>query len=217
MNYRIIITEDHPLFRSALRNVLRQAFATAEIFEACSLEELQHQLETTPAPDLILLDLQIPGTQGLSGLLYLRGQYPEVPVVVVSAKEDPSIIYKVLEYGASGFIPKSSPLETLTSAIASVLDGDIWTPPGLESTEDEISVDPSLLERIATLTPQQFKVLAMLRDGLRNKQIAWELNVSEACIKAHATAIFRKLGVNNRTQAVITLQQLERDPVNEPA
>lgn len=210
MNYRIIITEDHPLFRSALTTALSQGLGETTFAEASSFDELQLLLESSETPDLVLLDLQIPGAQGFSALLYLRTHYPEVPVTVISAREEASVIYQSLEYGACGFIPKSSPLEVLTAAVRTLLDGDTWTPPDLEPPQEieEPGIN-GLMEKVASLTPQQFKVLGMLKDGLRNKQIAWELQVSEACIKAHATAIFRKLGVNNRTQAVIVLQQLE--------
>ncbi|CAM3576498.1 response regulator transcription factor [Parendozoicomonas haliclonae] len=215
MNYRIIITEDHPLFRSALVNALEQALSEITISEASSLDELTQTLEQEESVDLVLLDLLIPGAQGFSALLTLRNQYPEIPVVVISAREEATVIHKAIEYGASGFIPKSSPLDVLTSAVSQVLDGDIWLPENLEPVAEEDSTDNAMLEKIATLTPQQFRVLTMLRDGLRNKQIAWELDVSEACIKAHATAIFRKLGVNNRTQAVIELQNLELDTIQD--
>ena len=210
MNYRIIITEDHPLFRSALTTVLSQGLGEASFSEASTFAELQQLLEIIEAPDLVLLDLRIPGAQGFSALLFLRTHYPEIPVAVISAREEASVIQQSLEYGACGFIPKSSPLEVLTAAVRTLLDGDIWTPPNLEPPQESDGPDINkLIEKISSLTPQQFKVLGMLRNGLRNKQIAWELQVSEACIKAHATAIFRKLGVNNRTQAVIILQQLE--------
>ncbi|WP_281647736.1 response regulator transcription factor [Parendozoicomonas sp. Alg238-R29] len=210
MNYRIIITEDHPLFRSALRTALSQGLGDTSLSEASSFDELQSLLENTEAPDLILLDLQIPGAHGFSALIYLRSHHPEIPVAVISAREEASVIHQSLKHGACGFIPKSSPLDTLTSAVSRVLEGDVWTPADIEPTPEQDDTDQDQLnEKIASLTPQQFKVLGMLRDGLRNKQIAWELQVSEACIKAHVTAIFRKLGINNRTQAVIALQQME--------
>ena len=210
MNYRIIITEDHPLFRSALTTALSQGLEKASFAEASAFVELQQLLENGEPSDLVLLDLQIPGAQGFSALLYLRTHYPEVPVAVISAREEANVIHQSLEYGACGFIPKSSSLEVLTTAVRTLLDGDLWTPPNLEPPQKSEGPDTNkLIEKVSTLTPQQFKVLGMLKDGLRNKQIAWELQVSEACIKAHATAIFRKLGVNNRTQAVIVLQQLE--------
>ncbi|MTI12533.1 response regulator transcription factor [Sansalvadorimonas verongulae] len=210
MNYRILITEDHPLFRSALVTALTQGIDSVSLKESSSFSELQQHLESGETPDLILLDLHIPGAREFSALLYLRTHFPDIPVAIISAREEGSVIRQSLEYGTCGFIPKSASLEVLTSAVRTMLDGDVWTPPDLGSTqEDDSSDNVQLMEKVSTLTPQQFKVLGMLRDGLRNKQIAWELQVSEACIKAHATAIFRKLGVNNRTQAVIVLQQLE--------
>ncbi len=215
MNYRIVITEDHPLFCSALNGALQNSWEQVDIAEADSLDALQKLLKNSEVPDLVLLDLHIPGAHGFSALLYLRNNYPDIPVVIISAREEPEVIHKALEHGASGFIPKSSPLETITSAISSILAGDIWLPDniGPAPASDDSALD--MTEKLASLTPQQLKVLEMINSGLRNKQIAWELQVSEATIKAHLTAIFRKLGVNNRTQAVIVLQQAELDPVNE--
>ncbi|MCL6270621.1 response regulator transcription factor [Sansalvadorimonas sp. 2012CJ34-2] len=212
MNYRIIITEDHPLFCSALSGALQQSWDQIDIAEANNLDDLQRLLKCGETPDLVLLDLHIPGAHGFSALLFLRNQYPDIPVVIISAREEPDVIHKALEHGASGFIPKSSSLETITSAIKQILDGDIWLPADIGPAPEASSVDSEMTERLASLTPQQLKVLEMINSGLRNKQIAWELKVSEATIKAHLTAIFRKLGVNNRTQAVIALQQSELEP-----
>ncbi|MFM5687605.1 DNA-binding response regulator, partial [Aeromonas caviae] len=137
------------------------------------------------------------------GLAHLRGQYPDLPIVVVSASEDAAIIQQVLRLGALGFIPKSVPMKELVNALNTVIGGDNWVPEGI-SLHPESEDGPDFASKLASLTPQQYKVLIMLRE-----QIAWELNVSEATIKAHITAIFRKLGVKNRTQAVIALQQLD--------
>lgn len=149
----------------------------------------------------------MPGAHGLSGLIFLRGQYPDVPVVVVSASDDLQIIQKIKNHGANGFIPKSTPLEALKTAILNVLDGENSWPDNFQPAE---SYETSDIEaRLATLTPQQFRVLGMISEGLLNKQIAYDLDVSEATIKAHVTAIFKKLGVRSRTQAVIAVKELE--------
>ena len=201
-NYTIIIADDHPLFRNALFQSVHMAISGANLLEADSLEALLDLLNKDADPDLLLLDLKMPGANGMSGLIQLRNEYPDLPVVVVSASEETSVISQVKRHGAFGFIPKSSDMRTLINALNQVLEGDPYFPEGLGELND---VENDLSEKIASLTPQQYKVLNMLSDGLLNKQIAYELNVSEATIKAHMTAIFRKLGVNNRTQAVILL------------
>lgn len=208
-SYSIIIVDDHPLFRDALRQALSNSIRDLKISEAGSLDELSGSLEANAETDLVLLDLAMPGVKGLSGLMYLRAQYPEIPVVVVSANEDPAAIRRSIEFGASGFIPKSLPVETIRDAVKSVLDGDVWTPPDLDLGEAGDGETSDLVARLATLTPQQVRVLMMLSEGLLNKQIAYKLNVSEATIKAHVSAILQKLGVDSRTQAVIAVNKIE--------
>lgn len=203
--YTIIIADDHPLFRNALFQSVHMAVSGANLLEADSHDALLTLLEKESEPDLLLLDLKMPGANGMSGLIHLRAEYPELPIVVVSASEDASVVSQAKSHGAFGFIPKSSDMRSLISAINQVLGGEPYFPEGLVS--DSTSYN-DWAEKIATLTPQQYKVLGMLSDGLLNKQIAYELNVSEATIKAHMTAIFRKLGVKNRTQAVILLKEM---------
>lgn len=206
MAYRIIIADDHPLFRSALHQAVQMAVAGADLQEVDCINSLMQLLGKTDDIDLLLLDLKMPGASGFSALASLRHQYPQLPVVMVSASEEPAIVQQAMRFGAMGFIPKSAPMPVLVSALNTILEGDPWFPDGIsldQAPEDNIA------ERLASLTPQQFKVLSMLSEGLLNKQIAFELNVSEATVKAHVTAIFRKLGVKNRTQAVIALSQLE--------
>jgi DNA-binding NarL/FixJ family response regulator len=155
-----------------------------------------------------LLDLTMPGISGFSGLIYLRAQFPAIPVVIVSASDDGGTIRQSLDFGASGFIPKRFGVETLRDAIMKVLDGDIWVP---ADTDLSSQTDPELTrlrDRLVTLTPQQVRVLMMLSEGLLNKQIAYELGVSEATIKAHVSAILQKLGVESRTQAVIAAAKI---------
>ncbi|MCL6270704.1 response regulator transcription factor [Sansalvadorimonas sp. 2012CJ34-2] len=208
MDTQIIIAEDHPLFRTALQSALNQALGTPKITETDSIASLQNALDTA-SPDLVLLDLNMPGAHGFSGLLYMRGQHPNVPVVVISAQEDESVIRKAIGYGAAGFIPKSSSLDVIKNAVKDVLHGKNWIPSNIDMNVKMEGADSEMEKRIASLTPQQFRVLGMISEGMLNKQIAYDLDVSEATIKAHVTAIFRKLGVRNRTQAVIALQQLE--------
>jgi DNA-binding NarL/FixJ family response regulator len=211
-NLTIVIADDHPLFRNALRQALGQSLQSVTWHEADSASALDTVLETHHQEcDLILLDLQMPGSHGYSTLIHLRSHYPSLPVVVISAHEDVSTISRAIHYGSSGFIPKSASLETLGLALNAVLMGDIWLPKGFVP----LAVDPDNQDQVANklsdLTPQQYRVLQMFAEGRLNKQIAYDFGVSEATIKAHATAIFRKLGVRNRTQAVIALKTLEID------
>lgn len=203
----LIIADDHPLFRGALRQAVAAGMAT-QVDEAGSFEELTALLEGGPEVDLILLDLNMPGISGFSGLIYLRAQYPAVPVVVVSASDDLETIRRSMEFGASGFIPKRFGVETLHDAIAKVMAGDVWIPPDVDLS---VGGDPELMrlrDRLVTLTPQQVRVLMMLSEGLLNKQIAYELGVSEATVKAHVSAILTKLNVDSRTQAVIAAAKI---------
>ncbi|MBB3101948.1 response regulator transcription factor ErdR [Azomonas macrocytogenes] len=211
--YDILIADDHPLFRSALHQALTLGFGSnMHLVEAASIAELESRLNERSDWDLVLLDLNMPGAYGFSGLVLLRGQYPHLPVVMISAQEEPAVVSRAREFGASGFIPKSSPLETIQEAVRSVLDGDLWWPTKILETAQITDEVKAVTAGLSSLTPQQFRVLTMVCDGLLNKQIAYELNVSEATIKAHVTAIFRKLGVRTRTQAALLLQQMESIP-----
>jgi DNA-binding NarL/FixJ family response regulator len=204
----LVIADDHPLFRDALRQAVAGVLTSATIDEAGSFEELTALLEDNSDVDLVLLDLTMPGISGFSGLIYLRAQYPAIPVVIVSASDDGGTIRQSLDFGASGFIPKRFGVDTLRDAITKVLDGDVWVPP---DTDLSSATDPELArlrDRLVTLTPQQVRVLMMLSEGLLNKQIAYELGVSEATIKAHVSAILQKLGVESRTQAVIAAAKI---------
>ncbi len=204
----LIIADDHPLFRGALRQAIGPLLADATVIEAGSLEELADKLQRGADADLILLDLTMPGVQGFSGLIFLRAQHPDVPVVIVSATEDPTVIRRAVEFGASGFIPKTLPIERIGEAIRAVLAGDVWVPAEIDLNAPEDREAADLVRRLATLTPQQVRVLMMLSEGLLNKQIAYELGVSEATVKAHVSAILQKLGVESRTQAVIASSRI---------
>lgn len=202
----IVIADDHPLFRNALFQSIQMAISSANLLEADSLESLNTLLEKEPDIDLLLLDLKMPGANGMSGLQQLRSHYPELPIVVISASEDPAVVRQVKSNGALGFIPKSSNIHELIHSLNTVLGGDLCFPDSIDFNQE--SAAELLRGKLASLTPQQHKVLNMLSDGLLNKQIAYKLDVSEATIKAHMTAIFRKLQVRNRIQAVILLQQM---------
>jgi DNA-binding NarL/FixJ family response regulator len=207
--YRLIIADDHPLFRGALREAVSGLFGKIETIEAGTFDEAAALLERESEVDLILLDLSMPGARGFSGLIYLRAQYPSVPVVVVSARDEQAVIGRCLDFGASGFIPKTLGIEDIRAAIARVLSGEIWVPPHSD-VEARVDADSAaLVARLGTLTPQQVRVLMMLSEGLLNKQIAYALSVSEATVKAHVSAILQKLGVESRTQAVIALAKID--------
>jgi DNA-binding NarL/FixJ family response regulator len=207
--YRLVIADDHPLFRGALREAVVGLLARVDIAEAGTFEAVAELLERGGEVDLILLDLTMPGVRGFSGLMYMRAQYPSVPVVVVSANDDPTVIRRCMEFGASGFIPKTLGVEAMRGAIRRVLDGGLWTPPDVDLTGGSDAETGELMARMATLTPQQVRVLMMLSEGLLNKQIAFQLGVSEATVKAHVSAILQKLGVESRTQAVIAAAKIE--------
>jgi DNA-binding NarL/FixJ family response regulator len=206
---RLIIADDHPLFRGALREAVSGLFEDADIAEAGSFEDLAKLLERGADVDLILLDLTMPGVRGFSGLMYLRAQYPSVPIIVVSANDDPGVIRRCMDFGASGFIPKTLGIESMRGAITRVFEGGVWTPPEIELGAGADADTADLLTRLTSLTPQQVRVLMMLSEGLLNKQIAYELGVSEATVKAHVSAILQKLGVDSRTQAVIAASKIE--------
>jgi DNA-binding NarL/FixJ family response regulator len=209
----ILIADDHPLFRDALKHALSQAIPDALLLDADSVPALQTLVEAHAQADLLLLDLQMPGANGFSALAYMRGQYPGLPVIVVSGQEEAATVRRAMAHGASGYIPKSASVETIGEAVRRVLDGDIWLPPHLTTTPGALKPDEvDAAAHIAELTPQQFRVLGMIAEGMLNKQIAFELGVSEATIKAHMTAIMRKLGVSNRTQVALCASQLALDP-----
>ena len=215
MGYRIVLADDHPLFRDALRLTLQDALGDVSFDEAGSLNEVVELLASADDVDLVLLDLKMPGVQGFSGLVLVRAQFPLIPVVVVSGSEDSSVIVRALSLGAAGFIPKSTPVPAMHTAVSAVLEGGEWIPEGIDP---EATVDreaDEIARRMSTLTPQQMRVLMMLREGLLNKQIAYELSVSEATIKAHVSAILQKLKVESRTQAVIAASRLDGDQADE--
>lgn len=201
-NTHFVIADDHPLFRGALRQAVIHVLSSSTVQEAGSFHELTTLLEQDCDVDLVLLDLTMPGISGFFGLIYLRAKYPAIPMVIVSANDDASTIRRALDLGASGFFPKRYGIETLRDAIMKVMDGGIWVPPDT----DLAIADPDttrLSHGLLALTPQQVRVLMMLSEGLRTRQIASELCITEETIKAHVSGIMQKLDVESRTQAVI--------------
>ncbi len=208
----LLIADDHPLYRDALRGALSVSLQDLKLLEAEDLPSTIKVLEETDI-DLLLLDLHMPGSNDLFGLLHILKLYPDLPVAVVSGTEDANIISKIVGVGALGFIPKTASSDEIATAIQTILDGDVWLPEGISDKIEEVDEEFSkLADSVASLTPSQYKVLCYMRDGLLNKQIGYNLDIAEATVKAHVTAIFRKLGINNRTQAVLIASQLELEP-----
>jgi DNA-binding NarL/FixJ family response regulator len=207
--FRVLIADDHPLMVGGLRQAVLAAAPDAEIAVAHDFDSMVAALDASPDTDLVLLDLAMPGVRGFSGLLFLRSQHPSTPIIVVSGNEERAVIRHCMEFGAAGFIPKINSLDTMRAAIAQVLDGGRWTPPDFDPNSAPNGQSSAMARRLASLTPQQIRVLMMLSQGLLNKQIAYELGVSEATVKAHVSAIFQKLGVESRTQAVILATKIE--------
>jgi DNA-binding NarL/FixJ family response regulator len=213
---QFLIADDHPLFREALKGALSAKFEGLEVFESSDFDSTLQVLSEQEDLDILLLDLHMPGNGDLYGLIRIREEYPSLPIAVVSGSEDVNIVSKVMGYGAMGFIPKSSSSDDIASAINQILEGDTWLPKELKNKVAEIEgEDREIAAQVASLTPQQCRVLQYLHEGLLNKQIAYELHISEATVKAHITAIFRKLGVYNRTQAVLIAAKLKLEPIEQ--
>ncbi len=210
--HKFVIADDHPLFRGALKEALKGLDNVAAILEAGDFETTKKLVGENEDLDLVLLDLTMPGVSGLSGLIALRALHASVPIVVVSAHDDAITIRRALDLGASGFISKSASMDDIRTAIVTVVEGGVSTPTGIEIGVEHDAEMSAIIRRIQSLTPQQTRVLGMLSEGLLNKQIAYELSVSEATIKAHVSAILQKLDVDSRTQAVIMLAKVGADP-----
>jgi DNA-binding NarL/FixJ family response regulator len=213
MSYEVLVVDDHPLYRAALIGAITAECGACRFVEADSVPALFGVLERHPHADLLLLDLNLPGAFGFSALAHLRGSFPELPVVVISALDDRRTVRQALAFGAQGFVSKSADASTIGRNFQAVLRGELVTP-AAAGTENEAEADAAALDvaqRLAQLTPQQFRVFGMLCSGRLNKQIAYDLQITEATVKAHMTAILRKLGANNRTQAVLLAGKLALD------
>jgi DNA-binding NarL/FixJ family response regulator len=215
MTHEILIADDHPLFRAALKTAIGVECPDCRFSEADTVAALFDQLDAQPHVDLLLLDLNMPGALGFCVLANLRGTHPEIPVIVVSAMDDARTVRQALAYGALGFVSKSADAATIGNSVKAVLGGDCVEPAVLRGLSAGGDPDPAgldLAQRLAQLTAQQFRVFAMVCTGLLNKQVAADLSISEATVKAHMTAILRKLGASNRTQAVLLAGRLVIDP-----
>lgn len=207
---KIIIADDHPLFRSALMHGVSMEYEGCQVIEVDSFPTLQDCVGKTDDCDLVLLDLCMPGVHGFSGLIYLRAQYPQIPVVIISGTEDVNTVRQAIDFGASGFIPKSSSLLDIASALKCVVSGGLYLPDDMvDAVKTASPIGDNFALCLGSLTPKQFTVLTYMAEGMLNKQIASQIKVSEATVKAHVTAILNKLHVSSRTQAVIALKSLD--------
>jgi DNA-binding NarL/FixJ family response regulator len=207
---RILVADDHPLFRLALAQAVRGVVDEAEVDEADGFEAARHALNARPDTDLVLLDLHMPGSHGLMGLVALRGEFPSIAVVMISANDDPAVMRRALTYGAAGFIPKRTGLDDLAGTLRAILACEIPAAPTAMAAEDPAHADDrELAVRLASLSPQQLRVLGLVAEGLLNKQIADRLDIQERTVKAHMSAVFERLGVRTRTQASLLLRALE--------
>lgn len=205
-----LIADDHPLFRDALRTAVLKVWPEAVIYEAEQVQALYQLAERHHDADLLLLDLSMPGSTGFDPLVQIRARHPQLPVVIVSGHEDAQLMRRAMEHGACGYIPKSSDLATIGEALRTVLEGQLWFLPQAfdQYAHSVIDAERQVAARMAELTPQQAKVLQMVAAGLLNKQIAYDLGTSEATVKAHMSAVLRKLGATNRTEAVSMAHRL---------
>ncbi|NQZ28613.1 MAG: response regulator transcription factor [Colwellia sp.] len=211
---KVIIADDHPLFRSALKHAIVECIDDAGTLEADNFSELLTAIEATPSLEIIFLDLHMPGNNGFTGLTQLQNHYPDLVVIMVSSDDNDETMQKAINFGAAAFIPKSADLTTIASAIDTVLAGDIWLPELIEKNENQqvALANQRLAKQLAQLTPQQYVVLTKVADGQLNKQIAYDLNIKETTVKKHVSAILEKLEVNNRTLAGLAYQQLMLAP-----
>lgn len=200
----ILVADDHPMFREALKLAIRRAAPAAEILEAGQLGDAADAARAARRLDLIMLDLRMPGADGFSGVALMHAERPGTPIIVVSSADRAEAAPRARAYGARGFLSKTSDLATIERTVAGVLAGDEAAMPGGEEGE----VD-AMAQRIAALTPTQIKVLLGVLAGRLNKQIAYDLGITEATVKGHMTTIMRKLGVQTRTQAAMAARALD--------
>ncbi|MFK3978677.1 response regulator transcription factor [Shewanella vesiculosa] len=209
MPTKAIVADDHPLFRLALKQAI-VGMLGENILESASFDETLLALESHPDIEVVFLDLKMPGNEGLTGLTTLRNKYPDILVVIVSAEESPALVRKAIDFGASAYVPKSTPLPEISDAVRDILEGHIWVPTDMAKQVEQLNSqnDKDFASKLEQLTPHQYKVLKMMADGLLNKQIAYELDVSESTIKQHVSAVLHKLEFNNRTQAGVMYKQI---------
>lgn len=211
--YKVLIIDDHPIFRHAMVTILGKKFPGSEAVEASSIDEAIKALKQDAAFDLVMLDLNMPETCGLNGLLEIRNQHPNIPVVIISAESEKQNILQTISYGAVGFISKSSKIEEIASSVESIFEGNVClpseilrTPTSRNRTNRENGISP---EQIRSLTRKELAVLKYLTQGLANKVIAYELNISETTVKSHVSSILKKLGASNRVKVVANAANID--------
>lgn len=208
-NAKVIIADDHPLFRTALKQAIHACLASDEILEAENVDSLLAQIESNAQLELVFLDLHMPGNNGFTALTQLQNHHPDLLVIMVSSDDAPEIIQRAIDFGAAAFIPKSADLTVISEAINDVMNGQVWLPDAIELPADEDRAKArQLAQQLAALTPQQYVVLSRIADGQLNKQIAYDLDIKETTVKKHVSAILEKLHVSNRTMAGMAFQQL---------
>jgi DNA-binding NarL/FixJ family response regulator len=208
---KFLIADDHPLFREALVGALRPLFEDAEIVESDNLDSTLEALKVNSDISLVLLDLNMPGCENYNGLTRVLDGFSSIPVAVISANDSVSVVSNVMALGAKGFIPKATSTQIIAQALKQIMQGHMWLPEGMQEQIDNLEPAVDLVKLVSELTPKQVEVLRLVQDGMLNKQIAFDLNITEATVKAHISAILRKLEVNTRTQAVLLLKKLDLD------
>ena len=206
---KFLISDDHPLYREALISALQPLFENVDIIQSDDLDSTLEALQQHSDFDLVLLDLNMPGCDSFYGLIRVSQDFPQVPVAVVSASDSIDVVSKVMNLGAKGFISKATPTVTIAEALKQIMDGRNWFPEDMQIDIEDYVPAIDIAKLVGELTPKQFKVLKLLQTGLLNKQIAFDLNITEATVKAHISAVFRKFNVNTRTQAVLMLKDLD--------
>ncbi|GAA0852483.1 response regulator transcription factor [Aliiglaciecola litoralis] len=207
-----LIADDHPLFREALKAALQSRFEGAQFVESDNLSSTLAAIQSHTGIELVLLDLNMPECEDFNGLIQVRQRFPNLPVMVISASDSPQTVAKAMGYGANAFVSKVAAIDTVVKAIQAVLAGDTWIPSELQDQYEGVCQEQKEISaKVAALTPKQFEVLTCLQAGKLNKQIAEEMQVTEATVKAHISVIFKKLSVNTRTQAVLLVEKLHSD------
>ncbi len=206
-----LVIDDHPLYCDALASMMETVFNMRRVRKAASLGDAMQLLRSRFSPDLVMLDLNLPDVSGLSGFMKIKDKAPDVPVVVISAFTSDEVVQSVISAGAAGFIPKDAARETLREAMMDIWDGKIYLPAGYKAPAKQSEADPAIGDisrKIAGLSQQQARILSLICKGKPNKLIAFEMQLAEATVKAHITALLRRLGVQNRTQAALLVREV---------